>query len=82
MMNYKCEAAAVYATMHMGDWTDSSTQSVGVSDQLRYTGKESPPPVPYPLNTRLLGPQSLYWTALQKRSDMLGEPNYKKRFTK
>jgi len=46
MLNYKSEAAAVYATMHMGDWMDSSTQSMGVSDQLRYTGKQQPPPVP------------------------------------
>ena len=35
MMNYKSEAASVYATMHMGDWTDISAQSVGVSNQFR-----------------------------------------------
>jgi hypothetical protein len=46
MMNYRSEAAAVYATIRMGDWTDSATQSVGVSDQLRYTGKQQPPPPP------------------------------------
>ena len=51
MLNYKSEATAVYATMYMGDWTDSSTQSMSVSAQFRYTGKQQPthsqpPPVP------------------------------------
>lgn len=81
MLNYKSEAAALNATMCMGDWTDSSTQSMGVSDQLRYTGKKQPPPptpLPY-LNTRLLGPQILYGTVLQKRSDMLDELNAEKK---
>jgi len=46
MLNYKSEAAAVYATMHMGDWTDSSTQSMGVSDSFATRENSSPPPVP------------------------------------
>ena len=41
-----------------------------------------PPAIQYSLNTRPLGPQTLYWTALQKISDVLDEPNSKKRITK